>query len=109
MHLDNVPVKISPHLLEKSQMFKDALSSVADPSVAMDFTLAAPEEWLRAWVACYGSEGERLGNTDIGDLIYCLMVHFRPCIVRSGRRVDDLFVNTNLILFSRRHCHHVVN
>jgi hypothetical protein len=98
MHLDDQPVKMSSTLLEKSKMFTDALSSIADPSIAVDFTLDAPKEWLRAWMACYGSEQERLGNADTADLLNCLMVRFFPWIVRSARRVAtrDRVLSTSL-------------
>jgi hypothetical protein len=77
-HLDNERVKIPLSLLEESRIFTDALSSMADPSIAIDFTLAAPKEWLRAWMANYGSGEELLSNTDIEDLLSCLMARFYP-------------------------------
>jgi hypothetical protein len=46
MHVGDVPVLIPSHLLNKSQLLVDALSSIDDSSVANHFTLAAPQEWL---------------------------------------------------------------
>jgi hypothetical protein len=75
IHLDNVSVKIPPQLLEKSELLTDALS-VAEPSVTRKVTLAAPEEWLQAWVACYCNEEEGLSGKDIMDLVHCILVCF---------------------------------
>jgi hypothetical protein len=71
MHLD---VRIPSHLLNKSQVFMDAMMSEAAPSVARDFTLAAPKEWLQAWVACYCSDKQHLSCAETSELVHCLMV-----------------------------------
>jgi hypothetical protein len=73
MHLDNLSVKIPPQLLAKSQFLMDALS-VADPSGKA--TLAAPKEWLQAWVGCYCNEEQILSGKEINDLVNCLLVCF---------------------------------
>jgi hypothetical protein len=75
IHLDNVSVKIPPQLIEKSEVLRNALS-VAEPSVTRKVTLAAPKEWLQAWVACYCNEEEGLSGNDISDLVRCLLVRF---------------------------------
>jgi hypothetical protein len=75
IHLDNVSVKIPPHLLEKSEVLTDALS-VAEPSLTRSVTLSAPNDWLQAWVACYCNEEEGLSGKDISDLVHCLLVWF---------------------------------
>jgi hypothetical protein len=75
MHIDNASVKIPAQLLEKSEVLTDALS-VACPSVTRKVTLAAPEEWLQAWVSCYCNEEVSLGIKDITDLVNCLLVCF---------------------------------
>jgi hypothetical protein len=59
----------------------DAISSLDDPSIARDLSLDVPQEWLRAWVAVYGSEDARLSNADIQELVNCLMVCFLPWTV----------------------------
>jgi hypothetical protein len=74
MHLDNVPVQIPSHLAEKSQLLKDILLSVDDHSTASDFSLGICEGWVKALVARYGSEDDHLSNTDIGDILNCLLV-----------------------------------
>jgi hypothetical protein len=82
MHLDNVPVHLPSHLLNKSQILTDALSSVDDSSVTKNFTLAAPKAWLKAWMAYNSSEEERLTllrRADIQELVSCLLVSFRVC------------------------------
>jgi hypothetical protein len=73
IQLDNVSVKIPQQLLNKSKVLMDALS-VAEPSVTQTVTLAAPKEWLQAWVLCYCNEEETLSDIDINDLINCLLV-----------------------------------
>jgi hypothetical protein len=75
MHLDDVSVEIPQQLLDKSEVLMDALS-VAEPSVERNVTLAAPKEWLRAWVGCFCNEGESLSGKDISDLVNCLLVCF---------------------------------
>jgi hypothetical protein len=75
MHLDNGSLKIPPQLLSKSQILVDALS-VAHPSVTRKVTVAAPKEWLHAWVVCYGNEKEILSYDNIKDLVNCLLVCF---------------------------------
>jgi hypothetical protein len=78
IHLDNVSVKIPPQLLERSEVLTDALS-VAEPSVTRKVTLAAPKEWLQAWVACYCNKEEDFSEQDNRDLVHCLLVCFlRP-------------------------------
>jgi hypothetical protein len=87
IHVDNVRVHIPSHLLNKSQILIDALSSVDDSSVATFFTLAAATEWLQAWIACYGSEEERLGCADTKDLVNCLLVRnmLHECTCRRAQ------------------------
>jgi hypothetical protein len=72
----NQRVNIPSQLVEKSEILVDAMSSVNDPYIARDFTLNVPQEWLRAWVARYGSEDACLSNADIEDLVNCLLVCF---------------------------------
>jgi hypothetical protein len=79
MHLDDGPVHIPPHILSRSQVLKDALLSLDDSSVTGEFTLPAPQEWLKAWMACYGSENEHLRSADIKDLVNCVLVRFCHC------------------------------
>jgi hypothetical protein len=74
MHLDNTRVNIPSHLVNKSQLLRDAMASDDDTSISRDFTLPAPKEWLQAWMACYGSKEERLKSVHIQDLVYCLLV-----------------------------------
>jgi hypothetical protein len=50
LYLDNIPVNIPSNLLHKSKTLMGGVSSVTHPSTG--FTLAAPEEWLQAWLAC---------------------------------------------------------
>jgi hypothetical protein len=71
MHLD---VRIPPNLLKKSQVLMDAVTPEDDHSVARDFTLAAPSEWLQAWSLCCCSEEQRLSCAGTRDLVNCLMV-----------------------------------
>jgi hypothetical protein len=75
MHLDNGSQKIPSQLLNKSQILMDALS-VAHPSVTRKVTVAAPKEWLEAWVACYCNEEESLSWNNTKDLMNCLLVCF---------------------------------
>jgi hypothetical protein len=75
MHLDDGSLKIPSQLLKKSQILMDALST-ADPSVTRKVTVAAPKEWLQAWVACYCNEEESLSCITIKDLVNCLLVCF---------------------------------
>jgi hypothetical protein len=79
MHLGDGPVHIPSHLLNSSQVLQDALLSLDDSSGTGDFTLPAPQDWLQAWMACYGSEEERLSSVDIQDLVNCLLVRFCLC------------------------------
>jgi hypothetical protein len=74
LNLDNLRVSIPSHLLHKSKTLMAAVSSFPDPSIASGFTLAAPKEWLQAWLACYGSEENHLGCVDSTGLVNCLMV-----------------------------------
>jgi hypothetical protein len=75
MHLDNVRVHIPSHLLSKSQLLTDALSSTEDSS-GREMTLPAPKEWLHAWISRYGSEEERPRCANVKDLVHCLLVRF---------------------------------
>jgi hypothetical protein len=77
MHLDSGSLKIPPQLLRKSQILMDALST-AHPAVDVTrkVTVAAPKEWLQAWVVCYCNEEERLSCDNIRDLVNCLLVCF---------------------------------
>jgi hypothetical protein len=77
MHLDNASVKIPSQLLNKSQVLMAALS-VADPSARRKVTVAAPREWLQAWVGCYCNEQGSLECENINDLVNCLLVCFLP-------------------------------
>jgi hypothetical protein len=76
MHLDNDRISIPSRLVNQSQILLDAMSCVDDSSITGDLTLPAPKEWLQAWMACYGSEEERLRCADTEDLINCLLVRF---------------------------------
>jgi hypothetical protein len=76
MHLDDLRVKISSSVVEKSQILKSVLSSPAVASSASDITLTAPKQWLRAWAFCFGSGETRLGSADNKDLVSCLLVRF---------------------------------
>jgi hypothetical protein len=73
MHLD---VQIPSRLLNKSQVLMDAMVSGGDPSSTRDFTLAAPTEWLQAWVVYCCGDKQRLGRADTEELVHCLMVCF---------------------------------
>jgi hypothetical protein len=89
MHLD---VEIPPDILSKSKVLMDAVLSEADDSIARDFTLAAPKEWLQAWVACYCGGEQRLSCADTGDLINCLLVcsYFWPAASIALTRFMEL-------------------
>jgi hypothetical protein len=76
MHLDDVRVNIPSRLVNQSQVFMDAMSCVDASSITGDLTLGAPKEWLQAWMACYGSEEERLRCADTESLVNCLLVRF---------------------------------
>jgi hypothetical protein len=78
VHIDSVQVHIPSRLLRKSQILMDALASVRDSSVTRRFTLAAPTEWLKAWVACFVSEEAYLSDADSKVLVSCLIVCFCP-------------------------------
>jgi hypothetical protein len=75
MHLDNGSLKIPSHLLYKSQILIDALS-VTHNAATRKVTVAAPKEWLQAWVVCYCNEDESLSCDNIKDLVNCLLVCF---------------------------------
>jgi hypothetical protein len=75
MHLDNESLKVPPQLLSQSQVLMDALSA-AYPSATRKVTVAAPKEWLQAWVGCFCNEEESLSCHNIKDLINCLLVRF---------------------------------
>jgi hypothetical protein len=72
--LDDVCVHIPPHLVNISKVLLDALSSVSEAALTSNFTLAAPKEWLQAWVACFVREEERLDDAEISVLVNCLQV-----------------------------------
>jgi hypothetical protein len=75
IHLDNVSVNIPQRLLSKSEVFMDAIS-VVERSVTREITLAAPREWLQAWVLRYCNEEDSLKDNDIEVLVNCLLVCF---------------------------------
>jgi hypothetical protein len=75
MQLDNVSVKIPPQFLDKIPILMNAMS-VAQPSVKQTVSLAAPTDWLEAWVLCFCDEGENLSCQDIQVLVDCLLVCF---------------------------------
>jgi hypothetical protein len=77
MHLENMRMPIPSCFLRQSKVLMDALSSACDPSAIKDFTLAAPAEWLEAWVYCFVSQEEGLGCLDSKRLVNCLMVSMR--------------------------------
>jgi hypothetical protein len=74
MHLDDARVHIPAHIFNESQVLLDALSSACHHSRYSDFTLAAPTEWLQAWVLCYVHEAEPVSSADIEVLVNCLKV-----------------------------------
>jgi hypothetical protein len=76
LHLDEVRVNIPSHLVNQSQVLMDTMSCVDDSSITGDLTLPAPKERLQAWMACYGSEEERLRCASTEDLVNCLLVRF---------------------------------
>jgi hypothetical protein len=76
MYSDDDCVHIPYHLWSKSELFMDTVPSVADSFVTHDFSLAAPTEWLLAWVHCYGKEAHALADVSIWTLVNCLMVCF---------------------------------
>jgi hypothetical protein len=53
MYMDDVRVHIPSDLPKESKIVVDVLSSMTDSPLTRDFTIAAPTEWLQAWVACY--------------------------------------------------------
>jgi hypothetical protein len=73
MHLDNGCVNIPQELLNESQILKDALS-VAYHSSTQQVILAAPNEWLQAWAACYCNEEGNLSCAEIDEFVNCLLV-----------------------------------
>jgi hypothetical protein len=93
MHLDNLSVIIPPQLLNKSKFLMDALS-VADPSGIA--TLAAPKEWLQAWVGCYCNEEQILSGKGIRDLVNCLLVCFLR-LERSSHRDQNRYSSGNCV------------
>jgi hypothetical protein len=92
MHLDNARVHIPSHISNKSQILVDALSGVDDNSVSKNFTLAAPKEWLHAWMACRGGEEERLRCAGVKDLVNCLLVRVLILVCSCGRAKGRLSV-----------------
>jgi hypothetical protein len=79
MHLDGTRVHIPSHILHQSKMLMDVLSSAGEPSVTRNLKLAAPQEWLQAWAACFIHEEARLGCAAIEGLMNCLLVCFMLC------------------------------
>jgi hypothetical protein len=77
MQLDKVSVKIPPQFLDKSPLLMNAMS-VAQPSVTQTVSLAAPTDWLEAWVLCFCDEEENLSLKNIQVLVDCLLVFFLP-------------------------------
>jgi hypothetical protein len=96
MHLDDVRVHIPSHIVNESKVLLDALSSVRDSLVTSDFTLAAPVEWLQAWVCCFVGESEPLGSAEIEVLVKCLKV----C---SWQFHDSLLPSHAVIVFKSYH------
>jgi hypothetical protein len=90
IQLDNESVKIPQQLLNKSKILMEALC-VAEPSVTRSVTLAAPKEWLQAWVLCYCNEEESLRSKDINKLISCMLVCFL-CLERSSHGAQNRYV-----------------
>jgi hypothetical protein len=75
MQLDNMSVKIPPQFLDKSPILMNAMS-VAQPSVTQTVSLAAPIDWLEAWVLCFCDEEENFSCQDVQVLVDCLLVCF---------------------------------
>jgi hypothetical protein len=73
MHLDDATVKVPQQLLNMSQVLINAVSA-SHPSAARKVTLAAPKEWLQAWVGCFCHEEDSLSDKDIQCLVSCLLV-----------------------------------
>jgi hypothetical protein len=84
MHLNDVDVHISSHLVSRSKVLMDALSSVCESSVTDGFTLDVPIEWLQAWVTCCVREEEQLGCAGSEVLVNCLLVCFCPLLAASS-------------------------
>jgi hypothetical protein len=78
MLLRNECVNIPSHPLESSEMLMGLLSSVDDPCIANELALPVPQEWLKAWVACYCTEQQLLKSSDIRDVVNCLLVCTDP-------------------------------
>jgi hypothetical protein len=78
MFLHDVRVHIPSHLLKESKIVPDVLSSLSESPITRDFTLAAPTEWLQAWVACYVRKVKPLADADTEDLVNCLKVCCAP-------------------------------
>jgi hypothetical protein len=95
IHLDDISVKIPEQLLNKSEILTDAVS-VAEPSVTRKITLAAPKEWLQAWVLCYCNEEESLKSKDINVLVNCLLVRFLR-LVHSFHRDQNRYFCVNCV------------
>jgi hypothetical protein len=74
MHLDDARVHVPSHILNESKVLLDALASACDHSLISDFTLAAPTNWLQAWVLCYVYETEPLCSAEVDLLVNCLKV-----------------------------------
>jgi hypothetical protein len=76
IHLDKARVNIPSNILNKSQILMNILSD--DTAANGDFVMAVPKEWLRAWAACFCSEGKlkSLRCTDTRDLIKSLLACF---------------------------------
>jgi hypothetical protein len=76
MLLDNVPVDIPFSICSQSKVLADAVSSVTDPSATDEFTLAAPHEWLQAWVEFYCKKEKAPVCSSVKCLVNRLMVCF---------------------------------
>jgi hypothetical protein len=75
MQVDNASVKIPPQFLDKSPLLMNAMS-VAQPSITQTVSLAAPTDWIEAWVLCFCDAEENLSCQDIQVLVDCLLVCF---------------------------------
>jgi hypothetical protein len=97
MVLDKKRVRIPSHLLQKSQVLMNALSSVVDRPTAIRFNLGVPKEWLQAWEAHCCRKEPRLSNARIQDLVHCLMV----CV---SLWIEDLVSLTTALSPVRPYC-----
>jgi hypothetical protein len=79
VHLDNARLHVPSDVTCMSEILTDVRSAMNDPSITKEFTLSVPEEWLRAWTACYCSGKKRLRQAEYRDLVHCLLVCFCSC------------------------------